>query len=93
MHSAISPQNWTSCRYESGPYRAFISFGADPETLAQGHYLYFVTVTEGEEREIHQEAFATLSEACLRINHKYATDWTFVDQTAPKSGCSTCVAH
>lgn len=92
MQSIITPSNWTYCRFESGNYRAFVSFGADPETLAQGRYLYFVTVTEGEEKELHQEIFATLSEACGELNRKYA-DWGFVDQTAPKEGCGSCVAH
>ncbi|MBY0515530.1 MAG: hypothetical protein K2P81_01385 [Bacteriovoracaceae bacterium] len=92
MQSIISPTNWTYCRFESGDFRAFVSFGADPETLAAGHYLYFVTVTEGEEREIHQEEHTTLSSACEALNKRYA-DWNFVDQSAPKEGCSSCVAH
>lgn len=93
MQSIITPRNWTACRYESGDYRAFISFGADPETIARGQYLYFVTVTEGEEKEIFQMTFDTLTLACEAINQKYAPDWKFVDQTAPKSGCDSCVAH
>lgn len=92
MQSIVSPQNWTSCRFEQGPFKAFISFGADPEGLAQNKYLYFVTVTEGEEREIHQEEFYSLSEACQILNLRYK-DWNFIDQSAPKSGCSSCVAH
>ncbi len=92
MHSIITPTNWTYCRYESGPFRAFVSFGADPESVAQGEYLYFATVTEGEEREVHQEAFARLSEACEALNLRYA-DWSFVDQTRPAEGCGSCVAH
>jgi hypothetical protein len=92
MQSAITPQNWTHTRYESGVFRAFISFGADPESLAQGRYLYFLTLTEGEDKEIHQEVFPTLSEACIKANQKFS-DWQFIDQNAPKSGCSSCVAH
>jgi hypothetical protein len=92
MQRTVSPQNWTSCRFESGPFRAFISFGADPETLESGNYLYFLTVTEGENREVHQEVHSTLSSACEVLNTRYA-DWNFVDLGAPKSGCSTCVAH
>jgi hypothetical protein len=92
MHSVITPTNWTFCRFESGDFRAFISFGADPETIAQGEYLYFVTVTEGEDKEVHQEAHSSLSKACEAVNVRYA-DWSFVDQTAPKEGCGTCVAH
>lgn len=93
MQSSITPQNWTACRYESGDYRAFISFGADPESLELGRYLYFVTVTEGEDKEVFQETFESLSRACENINQKYAAKWTFLDQSAPKSGCSSCVAH
>lgn len=93
MQSVVTAQNWTSCRYESGVYRAFISFGADPETLAQGRYLYFVTVTEGEDKEVFQETFGSLNLACVHLNEKYAGSWNFVDQAAPKSGCDSCVAH
>ncbi len=92
MQGIVSPQNWTACRYEQGPFRAFISFGADPEHLERQLYLYFVTVTEGEDREIHQEEFTSLSAACETLNMRYKT-WNFIDQAAPKSGCSTCVAH
>lgn len=92
MQSIITPTNWTYCRFESGNYRAFVSFGADPETLEKGQYLYYATVTEGEDKEIHQETHATLSAACEALNARYA-DWTFLDQSAPKSGCGTCVAH
>lgn len=92
MQSVITPSNWTYCRFESGPFRAFVSFGADPETLEKGQYLYYVTVTEGEDREVHQESHASLSQACEALNGRYA-DWSFVDQAAPKSGCGSCVAH
>ena len=92
MQSIITPTNWTYCRFESGSYRAFVSFGADPETLSKGQYLYYVTVTEGEDKEIHQETHSTLSGACEVVNARYA-DWSFLDQSIPKSGCGTCVAH
>jgi hypothetical protein len=92
MQSIITPGNWTYARFESGPYRAFISFGADPDSLEKGQYLYYATVTEGEDKEIHQEVLPTLSAACETINRRYA-EWQFVDQSAPKSGCGTCVAH
>ena len=92
MQSVVTPTNWTACRFESGDYRAYVSFGADPETLELGRYLYFVTITEGEDKEVFQETHDSLSRACLALNQKCA-DWTFVDQTAPKSGCSSCVAH
>ncbi len=92
MQSIITPQNWSYCRFESGPYRAFISFGADPATLEQGIYHYYVTVTEGEDKEIHQEVHTSLSKACEVINARYS-DWTYLDQSIPKSGCGSCVAH
>ena len=93
MQSVVTPNNWTACRYESGVYRAFVSFGADPETLALGRYLYFVTVTEGEDKEVFQELFNSLGQACEHLNQKYSGNWTFIDQTASKDGCDSCVAH
>lgn len=92
MQSAITPSNWTACRYESGSYRAYVSFGADPESLELGRYLYFLTITEGEDKEVYQETHETLTRACQALNLK-CSDWTLVDQSAPKSGCGSCVAH
>lgn len=92
MQSIVTPDNWTFCRFESSGFRAFISFGADPETLAQGRYLYFLTVTEGEDKEVLQETFSSLSAACLSLNQRYS-GWNFIDQTAGKEGCGSCEAH
>lgn len=88
----INLKNWSYCRYEKGTYLAMISFGADPESVDQDRLEYYVTVLEDEQKEIFQRAFSSLSEACAYLNKSYA-DWNFTDQTAPKSGCSTCAAH
>ena len=71
---------------------AIISFGATPESLEQDRLEYFVTVLEDEEKEVFQTPFESLNEACLYLNENYG-DWAFNDQTAKKSGCSTCAAH
>lgn len=71
---------------------AMISFGADPESISEDRLEYYVTVLEDEEKEVFQQKFDSLSEACMLLNTKYG-DWNFEDQTAPKSGCSTCAAH
>jgi hypothetical protein len=71
---------------------ALISFGADPESIAEDRLEYYVTVLENEEKEVFQKKFSNLSSACLFINETYS-DWAFEDQTATKSGCSTCAAH
>ncbi len=89
---SINLENWTYTRFENGPYRAFISFGADPESLTTDEFLYFVTVMDGEEIEITQKSFASLTKACLFANENYG-DWMWVDLTAKKEGCSTCIAH
>jgi len=93
MQSVITPSNWTYCRYESGDYRAFISFGADPASLESKQYLYFLTVTEGTDKEVYQQTFDGLSKACESINLRYGSEWKLNDQTAAKEGCSSCVAH
>jgi hypothetical protein len=89
---SVNLENWTFCRYEQGTMLAMISFGADPETFDQGVLDYYVTVLENEDTEIFQKKFDNLPEACLFLNENYS-DWTFEDQTATKSGCSTCAAH
>lgn len=75
-----------------GNVLAMISFGANPESLKEDRLEYYVTVLEDEEKEIFQKEFNSLSDACLYLNENYG-DWTFEDQTATKSGCSTCAAH
>ena len=89
---SINLENWTYTRFENGPYRAFLSFGADPESLSSDGFLYFVTVMDGEEIEVMQKTFETLTSACLYANENYG-DWMWVDLTAKKEGCSTCIAH
>lgn len=89
---SINLENWTYTRFENGPYRAFISIGADFESLNSDQFLYYVTVMDGEETEIVQKTFDSLSQACLFANGNYG-DWTWIDLTAKTDGCSTCIAH
>ena len=88
----VNLENWTYCRYEKGLFKAFISFGADPDSMEGDRLEYYVTVLENDEKEIFQERFDSLSDACLTLNDKYS-DWSFTNQVIPKSGCSTCAAH
>lgn len=88
----VNVENWSYCRYQSGTFLAFISFGADPESIALDRLDYFVTVLENEEKEVFQKQFESLNSACLFLNETYG-DWSFENQTATKSGCSTCAAH
>jgi hypothetical protein len=71
---------------------ALITFGADPESIENNRLEYYVTVLENEIQESFQQKFEDLADACLFLNTNYG-DWAFEDQTAPKSGCSTCAAH
>lgn len=89
----VNIENWTFCRYQNGTFMAMISFGADPESLKEDRLEYYVTVLENEEKEVFQQKFMDLADACLFLNANYG-DWTFEDQTAAtESGCSTCAAH
>lgn len=88
----VNIENWTFTRYQNGNFIAMISFGANPELIQEDRLEYYVTVLENEEKEVFQERFDSLSDACLYLNQNYA-DWTFEDQTATKSGCSSCAAH
>lgn len=89
---SVNTENWTYCRYEKENFWAQITFGADPESIKEDRLEYYVTVLQDEMNEVFQKKFMTLTDACLFLNDKYS-DWTFNDQTATKSGCSTCVAH
>lgn len=89
---SVNTDNWTYCRYASENFLALITFGADPETIKEDRLDYYVTVLEDEEKEVFQQRFDSLAEACLFLNENYQ-DWTFENQTAEKSGCSTCAAH
>lgn len=88
----VNIENWTYCRYEKGDFMAMVTFGADPESMREDRLEYFVTVLEKEEKEVFQASFDSITDACIYLNESYG-DWTFEDQTATKSGCSTCAAH
>jgi hypothetical protein len=92
MAQQINSTNWNYAFYESGAFRASITFGADESSLAKNEYLYFVTVLEGEYKEIHQELQPNLTQACTVINKRYK-NWIFKDPSAPASGCGSCSAH
>lgn len=89
---SVNTSNWTYSRYNNGNFMALVTFGADPESIQEDRLEYYVTVLENEINETFQQQFPTLAEACMFLNANYG-DWTFEDQTAPKSGCSTCAAH
>lgn len=89
---SVNTDNWTFCRYEKENFLAQITFGANPESIAEDRLEYYVTVLQDEEKEIFQKEFTTLQDACLYLNASYS-DWNFVNQTAEKTGCSTCAAH
>lgn len=89
---SVNIENWTYCRYEKENFWAQITFGADPESLSEDRLEYYVTVLQDEMSEVFQQKFETLTGACLYLNQNYS-DWTFHDQTAAKTGCSTCAAH
>lgn len=88
----VNTENWSYCRYENKNFMALVTFGADPESITEDRLEYYVTVLEDEIKEVFQEKFESLAEACMFLNESYA-DWSFNDQLAPKSGCSTCAAH
>lgn len=88
----VNIENWSYCRYEKDDFMALITFGSNPEKMDEDRLEYYVTVLEKEEKEIFQETFDSITEACLFLNQNYA-DWSFNDQMVPKSGCSTCAAH
>ena len=89
---SINLKNWTFSRFHKGNFMALITFGANPESIADDRLEYYVTVLENEMDESFQQSFSSLADACMFLNANYG-DWEFEDQTAPKTGCSTCAAH
>lgn len=93
--SQITEDNWNYCNYKSENLKAIISFGADPEDEKMD-LLYFVTLLDEENNEIHQKKFTILKDAVDNINTKYHDLWDFEDlgnKNSSGGGCSTCVAH
>lgn len=88
----VNTDNWSYCRFQKGNFLALVTFGTSPESMEEDRLEYYVTVLENETSEIFQQEFSTLVDACLFLNANYG-DWTFEDQTAEKTGCSTCAAH
>lgn len=95
----LTPSNWNHCHYEQDGNWAIISLGSNPdkiETDPENPFSYFVTLIDQDQKELFQEEFDFLEDACNQINDKYSDYWKFVDKSAaaPSSGgCSTCVAH
>ena len=89
---SVNTKNWTHTRYQIGDFMALVTFGADPESIKEDCLEYYVTVLQNEIHETFQEKFSSLADACMFLNANYA-DWAFEDQTAAKTGCSTCAAH
>ena len=92
----INEENWTYSCYKNDNLKVFISFGGR-ESLdnKEIEYLYFVTLTDLEHKEIFQSEHLQINEALNIINLKYS-NWTFIDSLSlntSDSGCSSCSAH
>ena len=90
----ITADNWTFCHYKADKLKAFISFGASPGILDDS-FIYWATIMDEEQNELHQSEFSEVNAACDFINKKYTNLWDFVDARTKKSedGCSSCSAH
>ena len=94
-NSIITTLNWSHVGFQHNNMRAFVTFGASPESVTNGSFNYYATVIQDENQEIFSQEFDSLSSACRYINDKYS-DWEFVDLTnknGKEGSCSTCVAH
>lgn len=86
----LSQDNLNFSHYSCGPFKAFISYGAE-----KNRELYWLTVlqgnSQGESREVFQREFTKLSLALKVINESYG-HWDFIDTKEPQqqSGCDSC---
>lgn len=93
--NAVTPNNWTYCRYRLGPKIGLVTFGAEPmeedETPLEGiKEFYYVTVITEDMEEVFQKRFSHLEHACLYLNQHYS-HWDFEDQSvASAGGCGSC---
>jgi hypothetical protein len=94
----IDQENWTFCQYKSLKLKAFISMGGEPSKLNKVSYLYNVTVTDLNHKEVFQFSYPELDLALHEINKKYG-HWDFNNLTVTsttsedESGCGSCSAH
>lgn len=90
----ITNENWTYCHFKNLKLKAFISLGAEPNDENEIQELFFVTVTDFDDKELFQSEHYSLEEAMGALNSRYDS-WEFVDATNGQSGdgCSSCSAH
>lgn len=90
----FTDQNWNYAQFTDGQLKAIIGLGASPEILDDS-FIYFVSVLDEDNNEIHQEEFNQVEMACDYINEKYSGIWSFNDLSKPEEtgGCSSCSAH
>ena len=86
----ITEKNWTHSIYKCADKKAMITFGADESAS----FLYFVSILDQENREVHQTEYSCLIKASQHINTEYG-HWQFEDLDSKKDdgGCSSCAAH
>ena len=92
----INDENWTYFYYKTLSLKAFISFGGEKAQDNETSFLYFVTVSDHNHKEVFQSSHKDLDLALAEINRKYG-HFELVDATKSISeegdGCSTCSAH
>lgn len=78
-------------RYQTPERLAFVSLGAAAESA---QWIYSLTITDHDYRELFQEDFSDLNVALESINKKYR-HWDLIIAGEKKSGdgCSSCHAH
>ncbi|MCB9091553.1 MAG: hypothetical protein H6621_09040 [Halobacteriovoraceae bacterium] len=95
----VTTENWTHCAYQqkSSGLLARLTIGAEVDPQGQQVDIYYVTVLNGEHKEVSQNPFPNQSDAIDSLNSMFS-HWEFVDQETeakkPNSeGCSSCQAH
>ena len=92
--NAIDAKNWNFCLYESLDLKSFIALNAVFVPPDGVKFLYCVTVSEGDRKEIFQKDFEIVEDACRFINGRYS-HWklTNLEDVSHHKGCSSCQAH
>jgi hypothetical protein len=87
-------QNWNYAQFTDGSLKAIIGLGASPEILDDS-FIYFVSVLDEDNNEIHQAEFNQVETACDYVNEKYSGIWSFNDlsKSEETGGCGSCSAH
>ena len=89
----INNENWSFCSYRLLNLKGFITLSGLEDSSGHIRFLYSVTITEDDQRDILQKDFSCIDDACHFLNRHYS-HWQFHNAESQKKGggCASCQA-